>query len=80
MLRLCSGHHNDNNENKKIATVITLISLEVPIESLIFTTCLLRLKGNTCMRFRAGSPLVYAQFFYNLGIVIHDNEAETKEN
>ena len=58
MLRLCSGHHNDNNENKKITIAATLISLEIPTESLIFTTCLLSLKGNTCTCFCAGSPLV----------------------
>ena len=57
MLQLCSNHYNDNNENKKIA-IATLILLEVPTESLIFTTCLLSLKGNTCTCFCAGSPLV----------------------
>ena len=58
MLQLCSNHYNDNNENKKIAIVKTLILLEIPRESLIFTTCLLSVKGNTCMCFCAVSPLV----------------------
>ena len=80
MLQLYSSNHNDNNENKKIALIVTLISLEIPTESLIFTTSLLSVKGNTCTCFCAGSPLVSTQFFYSLGIVIHDNEAESKEN
>ena len=80
MLQLYSSNHNDNNENKKIALVVTLISLEIPTESLIFNTSLLSVKGNTCTCFCAGSPLVSTQFFYSLGMVIHDNEAETKEN
>ena len=67
-------------KTRKVKLVVTLISLEIPTESLIFTTSLLSVKGNTCMCFCAGSPLVSTQFFYGLGMVIHDNEAETKEN
>ena len=80
MLQLYSSNHNDNNENKKIALVVTLISLEIPTESLIITTSLLSVKGNKRMCFCAGSPLVSTQFFCSLGMVMHDNEAESKEN
>ena len=80
MLQLYSSNHNDNNENKKIALVVTLISLEIPTESLIIITSLLSVKGNKCMCFCAGLPLVSTQFFYSLGMIMHDNEAESKEN